>query len=175
MNWRRILVAIGANLPGPGGRTALQSCEWAVRRLAVLPGLHVEAVSRWYDSAPVPASDQPPFVNGVAVLSGTAEPHALLAALHGIEAEANRVRTVPNAARTLDLDLIGMDGLVLDGPLVLPHPRAAERAFVLAPLCDVAPDWRHPRLARTAAELLPGVRSQAIRALPLPGSADATN
>ena len=175
MNWRRILVAIGANLPGPGGRTALQSCEWAVQRLAALPGLRLEAVSAWYESAPVPASDQPPFVNGVAVLSGAAEPHALLAALHGIEAEADRVRTVPNAARTLDLDLIGMDGLVLDGPLLLPHPRAAGRAFVLAPLCDVAPDWRHPRLARTAAELLPGVRGQAIRALPLPGSADATN
>jgi len=175
MNWRRILVAIGANLPGPGGRTALRSCEWAVRRLTALPGLQVEAVSRWYESAPVPASDQPPFVNGVAVLSGAAEPHSLLAALHGIEAEADRVRTVRNAARTLDLDLIGMDGLVLDGPLFLPHPRAAERAFVLAPLCDVAPDWRHPRLRRTAAELLPGVRSQAIRALPLPGSADATN
>ncbi|MGI4946411.1 MAG: 2-amino-4-hydroxy-6-hydroxymethyldihydropteridine diphosphokinase [Janthinobacterium lividum] len=175
MDWRRILVAIGANLPGPGGRTALQSCEWAVQRLAALPGLSLESVSPWYESAPVPPSGQPPFVNGIAVLSGAAEPHALLAALHDIEAEADRIRTVPNAARTLDLDLIGMDGLVLDGPLLLPHPRAAERAFVLAPLCDVAPDWRHPLLAQTAAELLPGVRGQAIRALPLPGSADATN
>ena len=175
MNWRRILVAIGANLPGPDGRSALQSCEWAVGRLAALPGLRLEAMSRWYESAPVPASEQPPFVNGVALLSGAADPQAVLAVLHGIEAEAERVRTVPNAARTLDLDLIGIDDLVLDGPLVLPHPRAADRAFVLAPLCDVAPDWLHPRLARTAAELLPGVRGQAIRALHLPGDADATN
>ena len=175
MNWQRILVAIGANLPGPNGRTALQSCKWATGRLAALPGLRLQAVSRWYESAPVPASDQPPFVNGVALLSGAADPHALLAALHGIEAEADRVRTVPNAARTLDLDLIGMDRLVLNGPLHLPHPRAAERAFVVLPLCDVAPDWRHPRLARTAAELLPGVRGQAIHALHLPGGADATN
>ena len=175
MNWQRILVAIGANLPGPDGRTALQSCMWAVGRLEAVPGLRLEAVSRWYESAPVPASDQPPFVNGVTLLSGAADPHALLAALHGIEAEADRIRTVPNAARTLDLDLIGMDGLMLDGPLRLPHPRAAERAFVLVPLCDVAPDWQHPRLARMAAELLPGVCGQAIHALHLPGGADATN
>lgn len=174
MNWQRILVAIGANLPGPDGRTALQSCEWAARQLQALPGLHLDAVSRWYESAPVPASDQPPFVNGVALLSGAADPQALMAALHGIEAAADRTRSVPNAARTLDLDLIAMDGLVLDGPLRLPHPRAAERAFVLAPLCDVAPGWRHPRLGRTAADLLPGVRGQAIQVLPLPGGAYAT-
>ena len=156
MNWQRILVAIGSNLPGPDGRTALQTCEWAARQVAKLPGLRLGGVSRWYESAPVPAAD----------------PHALLTALHGIEAAASRVRTVPNAARTLDLDLIGMDGLMLDGPLLLPHPRAAERAFVLLPLRDVAPDWRHPRLGLTAA---PGVRGQAIQPLPLPGGADATN
>ncbi len=174
MNWQRILVAIGANLPGPDDRTALQSCEWAVRQLQALPGLHLDALSRWYESAPVPVSSQPPFTNGVALLSGSADPHALMAALHGIEAAADRTRTVPNAARTLDLDLIGMDGLMLDGPLHLPHPRAAERAFVLAPLCDVAPGWQHPRLGLTAADLLPGVRGQAIRALPLPGGGNAT-
>ena len=175
MNWQHILIAIGANLPGPDGRTALQSCEWAVEQLGTLPGLRLDAVSRWYESAPVPVSGQPPFVNGVALLSGNADPHELLATLHQIETVANRIRTVPNAARTLDLDLIGMDGLVLDGPLILPHPRAADRAFVLAPLCDVAREWRHPVLNRTAGDLLPYVRHQAIRALPLPAAADATN
>lgn len=168
MTWHTILIAIGANLPGPDRRTPLASCEWAVTRLAVLPGLHLRAVSRWYETAPIPAADQPSFVNGVALLSGDADPHALLEALHGIEATADRVRTVPNAARTLDLDLIGMDGLVLDGRLRLPHPRAMERAFVLAPLCDVAPGWVHPVLRRAAADLLPGVLGQPIRALPLP-------
>ena len=174
MNWHTILVAIGANLPGPDGRTPLASCEWSVGQLAELSGLHLRAVSRWYETAPIPAADQPPFVNGVALLSGNADPHGLLDALHGIEAAADRVRTVPNAARTMDLDLIGMDALVCDGRLRLPHPRAMERAFVLVPLCDVAPGWVHPVLLRPASALLPGIHGQPIRALPLPGGAAAT-
>lgn len=168
--WSEILVAIGANLPGPHGRSPLQTCEWAVDRLAALPGLRLRGVSAWYETDPIPAADQPPFVNGVALLTGGTEPEALLRALHGIEAAADRVRNVPNAARTLDLDLIALDGLVVDSPsLRVPHPRAAERAFVLAPLCDVAPGWRHPLLERTAADLLPSVADQPIRRLALAG------
>ncbi len=104
-----ILVAIGANLPGPRGEPPLATCEWAVDRLGRLPGLRLAAVSRWYETAPEPPSDQPNYVNGAVRLEGAAEPEALLAALHGIEAEAGRVRTVRNAARPLDLDLIAMD------------------------------------------------------------------
>ncbi len=168
--WREILVAIGANLPGPHGRSPLQTCEWAVDRLAALPGLRLRGVSAWYETDPIPVADQPPFVNGVALLAGETEPEALLQALHGIEAAADRLRNVPNAARTLDLDLIALDGLVVDSPgLRVPHPRAAERAFVLVPLCDVAPEWRHPLLGRTAAELLPSVADQPIRQLALAG------
>ena len=169
MAWHTILVAIGSNLPGADGRAPLHTCTWAASQLAALPGLHLDALSRWYETEPVPPSGQPPFVNGVARLSGTADPPALLAALHGIEAAADRVRTVPNAARTLDLDLIGMDGLVLrDGPVRLPHPRMAERAFVLAPLCDVAPGWVHPVLGRAASVLLHSVRGQVIWMLRCP-------
>ena len=78
----------------------------------------------------------------------------LLAALHAIEAEAGRVRTVRNAARPLDLDLIAMDGLVRGTPPILPHPRAHLRAFVLMPLRDVAPEWRDPVSGRTPGEML---------------------
>lgn len=150
-----ILVAIGANLPGPRGEPPQETCEWAVDRLGALPGLHVAAVSRWYETAPDPPSGQPNYVNGAVRLEGEAEPEALLAMLHAIEAEAGRVRTVRNAARPLDLDVIAMDGLVRrDKPPLLPHPRAHLRGFVLLPLRDVAPEWRDPLTGRTPGEML---------------------
>jgi 2-amino-4-hydroxy-6-hydroxymethyldihydropteridine diphosphokinase len=111
-------------------------------------------MSALYRTAPVPASDQPDFINAVVHLVADVEPVPFLRQLHHIEAEAGRVRGEPNAARVLDLDLLAVDQIVVPGPgLILPHPRMAERAFVLHPLCDVAPDWRHPQLGLTAAEL----------------------
>ncbi len=165
---RTILVAVGANLAGPGGRTPAATCAWAAARVGEAAGLAIEGVSRWFRSPAWPPSAQPDYVNGVVRLSGRAAPHGLLMTLHGIEAEAGRVRGAANAARTLDLDLLAMDGLVIDEPgLALPHPRLAGRAFVLAPLCDVAAEWRHPVLGETAAALL-RVLPDAAAAEPLP-------
>ena len=160
-----ILVAIGANLPS-AGRTPLETCEWAVERLALLPGLCLRGVSRWFATRPVPESDQPSFINGVALLAGAAEPHRLLQDLHGIEHAAGRTRTIPNAARTLDLDLLAFDELAISTPdLVLPHPRLQQRAFVLAPLQDVLPGWRHPLLGLSVEELLGLGADPAVRRL----------
>ncbi len=90
----------------------------------------------------------------------------LLRQLHLIEAEAGRLRSVPNAARTLDLDLIDANGAILQqADLILPHPRAHLRAFVLQPVRDVAPEWRHPILGQTAAELLAALPPQQISPL----------
>jgi 2-amino-4-hydroxy-6-hydroxymethyldihydropteridine diphosphokinase len=165
-----ILVAIGANLPGPGGTTPLETCEAVARALTELAGARLEAVSSWYETAPVPASDQPNYVNGVARLAraeGEARsPEAWLAALQAIEAWFGRRRSEANAARTLDLDLIDLDGLVREAPdPVLPHPRAHQRAFVLLPLLDVAPDWVHPATHRTARDLLRTVDQSGVRRL----------
>ena len=157
-----ILVAVGANLPTAEGDTPYQSCLAAVEALRRLPAVTVTAVSRWYRSAPVPRSDQPDYVNGVVRLEAAPdldEPHpaALLAALQRIEREHGRKRSVANAARTLDLDVIAMGeggGLVRAAPdPVLPHPRAHLRLFVLLPLQDVAPAWVHPGCRLTTAEL----------------------
>ena len=155
-----ILVAIGANLPGPWGSEPVQSCRRAVLEIDRLAGLRVSAVSRWYRSTPVPRAEQPDYANGMVRLAGSIEPAALLAALQEIEARAGRVRGAANAARTLDLDVIDIDGLVRDVPdPVLPHPRAHLRPFVLLPLRDVMPEWVEPRSGRNVGTLLARLRS----------------
>ena len=155
-----ILIAVGANLPGPWGPDPIATCRRAVVEIGQLPGLRLDAVSHWYRSAPMPASDQPDYVNGVVRLSGRADPAELLAGLQAIEQAGGRVRGALNAARTLDLDIIDIDGMVRAAPdPLLPHPRAHMRAFVLLPLRDVAPDWVEPRSRRTVAELLGTLRT----------------
>jgi len=163
-----ILVAIGANLPGPNGATPLQTCRAVVSQLAQIAELQLHSVSYWYATEPVPRSDQPNYVNGIIRLehrpAATIGPEALLRILQAIEQRHGRQRAETNAARTLDLDLIDMDGLVRAQPdPILPHPRAHQRAFVLLPLLDVAPDWVHPRSGRTGAALLDETSRAGVR------------
>ncbi len=162
-----ILVALGANLAGEGGLTPLQTCCRAAAALDGVAGLRCIALSRWFETVPMPPSGQPLYINGVARLEGAADPAILLAALQALEARHGRHRAAPNAARTLDLDIIAMGSLVRAAPdPVIPHPRMHERAFVLAPLLDVAPDWRHPVLNRTARDLLAALPDQGVRPAP---------
>ncbi len=140
-----VLIGLGANLDHPryGGPRA--TLEAALSRLTC-PEIRILARSRWYRSAPLPVSDQPWFVNGVVALETALDPAALLVRLHALEADFGRRRGRPNAARTLDLDLLDYRGRI-SGPGAqpeLPHPRLSGRAFVLLPLAEVAPDWRHP-------------------------------
>jgi 2-amino-4-hydroxy-6-hydroxymethyldihydropteridine diphosphokinase len=168
-----ILVGLGANLSMADGTAPAATLLRAEGEIAALPGLRRVALSRVWSSAPVPASDQPRFVNAVLRLAGEADPAALLAALHAIEARFGRVRGEPNAARTLDLDLIDLDGMVRATPPVLPHPRMHLRAFVLAPLAEVAPGWRHPVSGETVEALLaalPQADRDACRPLAGPGA-----
>lgn len=168
-----ILVALGANLPDVSLRPPLDTCRAAAARLDALPGLRLRALSRWYATAPVPATPGvPDYVNGVARLeprpgAPPPDPAALLAALQAIEAGFGRIRPYPDAPRTLDLDLLALGTLRRAAPdPVLPHPRLHLRAFVLAPLLDVAPRWVHPALGRGAAALLAEVGEGGVRPLP---------
>lgn len=144
MELRDILIGIGANLSPDGYETPREGCEAAIAGLAGF-GIEVTAVSPWYETAPVPVSDQPWFNNAVIRARTALAAPAALAALHQIEARFGRTRTVRNAARVLDLDLLDYAGQTVEETgLSIPHPRLHERAFVLLPLRDVMPDYRHP-------------------------------
>ncbi len=147
-----ILIALGANLPGRFGSPQAM-LEAALQRL---PGLGVFplACSPWYETAPVPVSDQPNYVNGVALVDSIHDAEGTLRVLHAVEDDFGRVRSERNAARVLDLDLIDFHGEVREAAPSLPHPRMHERAFVLVPLHDVAPDWRHPVLGEEVSRLI---------------------
>ncbi len=142
-----IYVGLGANLPSPDHGTPKATLAAALDHFAAA-GVTVVARSPWYRSAPVPRSGQPWFVNGVAAVKSALAPGPLLSALHGIEAAFGRVRRERWGPRIIDLDLIAFHDKVLaaaGGPEI-PHPRMHELAFVLLPLADLAPDWRHPVL-----------------------------
>ncbi len=154
-----ILIGVGGNLPshfGPPEKGLPHALEMLGRQ-----GVRVARASPWYGAHAVPASSQPDFVNGAVRVETGLPPAALLGKLLDIEALFGRIRGGANAARTLDLDLLAYNDICLggameaEGPILqLPHPRLHVRAFVLAPLCDIAPDWVHPALKRTARELL---------------------
>lgn len=151
-----IIIGIGGNLDSRFGGPR-ESCAAALAALAAR-GLPPLRRSRFWRSAPVPVSDQPWFVNAVAALDCTLSPHRLLAILADIEEEFGRRRGAPNAARTLDLDLLDYRGWMVETDhLSLPHPRLQGRAFVLHPLAEIAPDWRHPRSRARLADLIAGL------------------
>lgn len=162
-----VYIGLGANLPSPEYGTPRETIEAAIAALQS-QGLAILARSPLYESEPVPVSDQPWYLNAVVEVATDLPAREVLALLHSVENAFGRVRAIRNEARVLDLDLLDHRGTVRDGPdsPLLPHPRLADRAFVLIPLRDIAPQWRHPFSGRSVAELLESLpEGQRIRPL----------
>jgi len=156
--WRAVVLALGSNLGDRQG--ILADAVDAVRRI---DGVQVEKVSPVYETVPVGGPPQPDFLNAVVLARTTLASPVLLDRLHEVEAEFDRVRVVRWGPRTLDIDIITVAGEHSDDPgLTLPHPRAHERAFVLAPWHDVDPDAVLPGYGPVA-ELLKSTDSSGLR------------
>lgn len=147
-----VIVALGSNLKGSfGSSEALLEAALGQFEAA---GLKIVARSSWWRSAAWPDPAGPEYRNGVAIVETRLDHRQTLAALRAIERTFGRVRDRPNAPRTLDLDLIAHGRAILDEPgLTIPHPRAHDRLFVMGPLAEVLPCWRHPALGNTADSL----------------------
>jgi len=158
-----IVIALGANLDstvGTPAKTIVAAMEALSRQ-----GVRIAAVSPFYATPAWPDASDPPFINAAARIDTNLAPAALMEVLHTIESMFGRTRDAKNAPRTLDLDLIDYDGKLDDGPPVLPHPRMAGRAFVLVPLADVAPGWRHPASGLTVEQLIAALPNDAREAI----------
>jgi 2-amino-4-hydroxy-6-hydroxymethyldihydropteridine diphosphokinase len=141
-------IGLGSNLGD-----SLSILIGAINRLISQPQIELIAISSWYQTAPI-GPPQPDYLNGCATLQTSLEPLDLLNVLQSIEAEFGRVRQERWGARTLDLDLLLYDDLIIDLPtLQVPHPRMLERAFVLVPLNEIAPDAIEPRSGQSIAIL----------------------
>ncbi len=158
-----VYVGLGSNLPSPTHGEPRAVLEASIRLMREA-GLDVVACSSWWRTAPVPVTlEQPWYTNRVVALRTALAPPDLMVLLLDIEARLGRTRDQRWQARVVDLDLIDYDGLIDPGPVaILPHPRMAERGFVLRPLAELAPDWRHPASGAAIAELIAALPAEQV-------------
>jgi 2-amino-4-hydroxy-6-hydroxymethyldihydropteridine diphosphokinase len=142
-------IGFGSNL---GDR--LENCRNAIEALAALPPCSLLKTSSFYETSPVGLVDQPAFINGVVLLETDEDAHWLLRQMLEIEKTFGRIRNLKWGPRSIDLDLLFFDDQIINTPeLSVPHPSLHERRFVLEPLNEVAPDFRHPSLGKSVADL----------------------
>ncbi len=156
-----ILVAIGSNLSSEAFGSPLNNCKKAIEILE--NKFKLLRVSNFYETEPIPKSEQPMYINGVISLRTKNLPNEILDILMSVEIEFQRVRKFKNESRVIDLDLLCYNNLILNTKnLILPHPRMHLRRFVIQPICDIDENWKHPILKISAKNLLKTLENQNI-------------
>lgn len=171
--WSTYVIAFGGNMPSDAGSPA----PTIIKSLSFLKvnGCLIRAVSRFFETPVYPAGAGPDYVNAVALVDSNLPPSAFLDLCHNVEQRLGRTRDLRWGQRTIDIDVIACDDAVVPtgaeqtrwrmltpqqqatlvpDDLILPHPRLQDRAFVLVPMCDIAPDWCHPLLKRSARQMM---------------------
>ncbi len=162
-----ILIGLGSNLAGRQYDSPHSTLKAAIRQMTNC-GITIKETSRLYESEPLPKSDQPWFVNAVVAVETALSAAELLRTLHGIEESLGRERRVRWEARIIDLDILAYDNEIYPAPeywheaainltsrdMIIPHPRLHERLFVLKPLMDICPDWKHPVFGKVAGDYI---------------------
>lgn len=158
-----IIIAIGSNLAGNWSDTPYGMCQEAVCRLSVKLQCSIKQ-SSWYQTSPIPPSSQPLYTNGVVAFNEKIHPIALLDILNEMEKNAGRLRQKINEARPLDLDILDINGEIIENSpkLIVPHPRLHQRGFVLYPLRDLVPEWIHPTSRKSVNQLIMELPSDQI-------------
>ncbi len=158
----QIIIGIGGNINSEDGTHPIKICNKAIRLLQKY-SIEVKKQSKWYNSEAIPKSDQPNFFNCVVTASTKLNEYDVLKYLHEIEAQFGRKRNKINAPRSIDLDLIDYSNKVLNNKnLVIPHPRAHLRKFVIGPLAEINPYWIHPILKVNVLDILKKLDNQKI-------------
>jgi 2-amino-4-hydroxy-6-hydroxymethyldihydropteridine diphosphokinase len=162
MSQKKIILGIGGNLYSKDGLHPVEICQQAIKLFKPM-SIIVEKQSSWYRSDPVPKSDQPKFFNSVLIANTVLNELDVLKSLHIIEKKFGRIRKNINEARIIDLDLIDYSSKIYDSKdIIIPHPRAHLRRFVMEPLYEIEKNWIHPILKISVAEILNHLEAQEL-------------
>ncbi len=157
-----VIIGVGGNINSKDGIHPVEICNKAISSFQNY-SIIVKKQSKWYNSEPIPKSDQPNFFNCVVIASTALNEYDLLKFLHKIEVEFGRRRNKINAPRSIDLDIIDYSNKVIKNKnLVIPHPRAHLRKFVMGPLAEINPDWIHPILKVNVLDILKKLNKQKL-------------